>query len=335
MEAYVWSLLLSLGIATYPPSDTNAYFLRDYESAVAESARTGKPIFLDAYTTWCAPCRQMDGLVFSIPKVEQMLLQRFVPMRMDMESASGRLLAKRFAITAYPTFVVFDAAGELHRGTGFMHAESLEAFAKTSLDPQRNYRGSLRRYESGDRDPALLQSLEEMAALANFPAREVYAYDYLLVTGDWSSEEALLRMLQATQTTNTPLFDSLVTHRRQLNRAYSIPVVDEKINRLVDERLFGATAIKPKAAQHVIARAYPTLVDSTYLRYRMRRAREDGKAKRFGKYAIKSQERFPTSDPDELSELIYVFDEKLPGYRLTHVAAWRAREAALREERGW
>ncbi len=335
MEAFLWSLLIGLGVAAQPPSDSNAYFLRDYEQALAESTRTGKPVFLDAYTTWCAPCRQMDGLVFATAEVEQLLTRRFVPVRMDMESAAGKRLAKRFGITAYPTFVVLDADGELHRGTGFMAAETLEAFAKTSLDPNRNYRGSLSRYREGQRTPELLMALEEMAAQANLPEREVYAYEYMLTTGDWTSEAASLRLLQATQTTTTPLFDSLVARRGQLNRAYSIPVVDEKINRLVDERLFGQASLRHRHARRLIARAYPAAADSTYLRYRMRRAREDGQAKRFGKYAIESQRQFPTSDPDELNELIYVFEEKLPGYQATQVQAWKAREAQLRQERGW
>ncbi len=335
MGAFLYSLFVTLGLAGASPSDTNAYFLRDYEEAVAESARTGKPVFLDAYTTWCAPCRQMDGLVFSDPKVEQMLMRRFIPVRMDMETATGKALAKRFGVSVYPTFVVFDADGELHRGTGFMHAEALESFAEISIDPHRNYRGSLARYRDGNREPALLATLEKMAIDANLPERELYAYQYLLATGDWDSQDASLRLLRVTHSTATPMFDSLVSRRRQLNRAYSAPVVDEKINRLVDERLFGHSSIKPKAAKALIARAYPAVADSTYLRYRMRRAREDGKAKRFGKFAIKSQRAYPSSDPEELTELIYVFEEQIPGYQVAQVQAWKTREAELREQRGW
>ena len=356
LTAAALSLLLPLAsTAQIAPAESGGprapgaahYFLRDYEDALAESAATGKPVFLDAFTTWCKPCRQMDALVFSEPDVEALLQRDFVPLRVDMESPAGLALAERFPVTAYPTLIVLDADGELHRATGYHTPEDLAAFAKTSLDPTRNFRGLRARHALGDRDPALLLALERAAEEANSPLRERYAYDYLVTTGDWDGEAAGERLLRAPQTTDTPLFDSLVARRRQLHRQFSVPIVEERIDRLVDATLFPGEglAAKPRDAKRVLRRAYGprpgapeprlTRADSAYYRFRMRRAREAGKAKAFGRWAIRSQARFPTGDPDELTELIYIFGERLPGWKPAVVADWQAREDELRAARGW
>ena len=313
------------------------YFLTDYEEASARSRATGKPIFLDAFTTWCKPCREMDARVFPDAAVEALLTTAFVPLRLDMEKGEGRRLAERFGVSAYPTLLVFDADGELHRATGFLTAEEVQAFAKTSRDDANNTRGLRRRYAAGDRSPDLLLRLEASAAEAQRPEREAYAYDYFLATGDWDSREAQERLLRAPQTTETPLFDSLVARQSTLRQSFSAPVVEERIYYLVDGALFPGEGLsaKPRDAKRLLGRVYGPAADSAYHRFRMRRAREAGKAKAFGRWAVRSQRKYPTEDPDELEELIYVFGERLPGWKTAVVEEWREREAALRATRGY
>ena len=313
------------------------YFRRDFRAALAESEVSGKPVFLDAYTTWCKPCRQMDARVFSAPEVAAMLEARFVPLRIDMEAGEGPALAERFGVAAYPTLLVLDAGGEVHRATGYHSAADLAAFADASADPGRNHRGLRARYAGGARDTGLLDALERIAAAADAPERERYAYDYLLATGDWSSEAAGERLLRAPQTTTTPLFDSLVARREPLGRQFSAAVVAERIDRLVDVALFPGEglAAKPRDAGRVLRRAYGPRADSAYHRFRMRRAREAGKAKAFGRWAVRAQGRYPSDDPEELDELVFIFESRLAGWKPTVVDAWRARAAALREERGY
>ncbi len=321
---------LALSLAIVLPVSAADFFLTSLVEAQKASKSSGKPIFLDAFTTWCAPCKQMDAEVFSQPEIQEQLNRDFVPLRLDMEQPEGRSLGQRFKIAGYPTLLVFDAKGELHRATGFLAAAELTAFAKTSLNSADNYRHWRNQYLKGARDTALLDDLAAYAKTAVLPEGAQYQYDLLKLSGDWSSEAASLALLEAPQDLSTPLFDSLVARRAQVGQVFGAPLVDERIARLVDDALFGALATKPKAARRLIARAYPGKVDSTYLRYQMRRAREAGEAKAFGKYAIESQARFPSHSADELAELIYVFEERLPGWKVAQVEFWRKREKELR-----
>lgn len=326
MKPYFTILAL---LASSVLAQASSFFLTDLKAAERTSAQTGKPIFLDAFTTWCAPCKQMDLEVFSRPEVQEMLQRDFVPLRLDMEREQGLELVQRFGISSYPTLLVFDNRGELHRAVGFQSVQKLQAFAKTSVDSKANYRHLQKRFKSGERELSFLTQIQAYAKASSLPQREEYAYAYLLSSGEWTNEEASLLLLESPQSTASPLFDSLVSRRDQVAAAYGAPQVDERIARLVDEALFGAAPAKPRQAKKIIARAYPAQVDSTYLRYCMRRAREAGKAKQFGKFAIKSQAKYPSNSPDELEELIYVFEQKLPGWREDQVEEWRQRARSL------
>ncbi|MFK8056804.1 MAG: thioredoxin family protein [Saprospiraceae bacterium] len=323
-------LVISMSISAKAEVD----FLTDYKQAQAESAKTGKPIFLDAYTTWCAPCKKMEREVFTDPAIKSLLETDFIPLRLDMEKEPGMSLAKQFDVAYYPTLLILNNGKELHRSVGFIGVSALQTFAKTSLESSSQWRTLDQQFERGDRDPALLSQLLAYAKTANIPAYEHYALAYLRTTNKWSTQEGQELVLQGIQSVNTPLFDSLVAQQSSLSNRFGEQVVTDRIARMVDGYLFGDITAKPRKAKKLIRRAYPMASDSTFIRYQMRRAREAGEAKKFGKYAIKSQQKFPTTDPYELEELIYVFEQKLPGWKTEEVDVWRARKEKLQAAEG-
>lgn len=328
-------LLVISGILIYGQlSAKGVAFLDDYALAQKRSAAEGKPIFLDAYTTWCAPCKRMEAEVFSQDAIKQLLENEFIPLRLDMEREPGATLAKTYNINQYPTLLILDAKGEVHRGVGYFNVEELSAFAKTGLDSKNNFRAMQARFAAGDRDKAFLQELLAYAKTAGIPEQDTYVYAYLLSTDGWNTALGQEQLYSAVSSAKGPLFDSLVAQRESLGERFGQASVDERIARLLDDSLFGKEPVKKKEAKRLIERAYPAVADSTYLRYQMRVAREAGKAKRFGKLAIKSQDRYPSDDADELEELIYVFESRLTGWKTDVVAGWKVRQEALREEEG-
>lgn len=44
-----------------------------------------KLVFLDAYTTWCGPCKKMDKEVFTASEVAAVYNKMFINVKMDME----------------------------------------------------------------------------------------------------------------------------------------------------------------------------------------------------------------------------------------------------------
>ena len=60
----------------------------------AMAKETGKPIFLDTYTTWCAPCQLMDKNLFPDKKVGQFYNANYLCYKMDIEKGDGIDFAK-------------------------------------------------------------------------------------------------------------------------------------------------------------------------------------------------------------------------------------------------
>lgn len=85
-----------------------------YEDALKLSKRTGKPIFIDCYTSWCGPCKVMAGKTFTDKEVGEYFNKNFINLKVEMEKdADGPELARLFKVRAYPTLLFVDGNGDL------------------------------------------------------------------------------------------------------------------------------------------------------------------------------------------------------------------------------
>ena len=51
---------------------------KSFEEAKKEAKKSGKLIFIDAYTDWCGPCKRMAATSFKDPKVGEMFNKNFI-----------------------------------------------------------------------------------------------------------------------------------------------------------------------------------------------------------------------------------------------------------------
>ncbi|HLU87530.1 MAG TPA: thioredoxin family protein [Taishania sp.] len=85
-----------------------------YEDALKLSKRTGKPIFIDCYTSWCGPCKVMARKTFTDKEVGEYFNKNFINLKVEMEKdADGPELARLFKVRAYPTLLFVDGNGDL------------------------------------------------------------------------------------------------------------------------------------------------------------------------------------------------------------------------------
>ncbi|NWF50345.1 MAG: thioredoxin fold domain-containing protein [Ignavibacteriaceae bacterium] len=124
----VFSLVL-IAVAVYSliPSKSNSVEWIGYsESISAEYKNNGKPTIIDFYADWCIPCKELDALTFSDPKVIDDS-KRFNTFKADMTkslSPEVESLRKKYSIVGVPTVLVIDSKGnEVNRITGFVNAE--------------------------------------------------------------------------------------------------------------------------------------------------------------------------------------------------------------------
>lgn len=131
-------LFVSLFVAVTATAQTKGVAFRNIDFAAAQRASVdeNKPIFVDAYASWCGPCKRMASEVFTQESVGKFINDNFIPVKYDMEKGEGIKLSGAYSVTAYPTFLILDSKGnELARMVGGAPAAEFIAKIK-SLYPK-------------------------------------------------------------------------------------------------------------------------------------------------------------------------------------------------------
>ena len=113
------------------------FFAGSWDEALEKAKEENKLIFLDAYATWCGPCKRMAKNVFTDAEVGEFFNANFINFKMDMEKGVGPMLAQKFKLHSYPTLYFVGADGEFTTSAvGYHSVENLLKFAKFSLPSQ-------------------------------------------------------------------------------------------------------------------------------------------------------------------------------------------------------
>ncbi len=119
----------------------------------AKAKAENKIIFMDAFTTWCGPCKWMVKNVFTNDTVANYYNSTFVNAKIDMEAGEGKELAIQYSIQAYPSLLYIDSNGEIvHRAAGSRETADFIQLGKDALNPDKQFGVLEKKYKNGQRD---------------------------------------------------------------------------------------------------------------------------------------------------------------------------------------
>ncbi len=75
------------------------------QEAFKQAKAENKPIFVDFYTSYCAPCKIMDEYVFTAPDLAQLLNSNFVNYHYNCEDFDAYPFMNKYNVTNYPTLL--------------------------------------------------------------------------------------------------------------------------------------------------------------------------------------------------------------------------------------
>ncbi len=105
-----------------------------WDEALKQAAAKNKYIFVDAYATWCGPCKMLKEQTFTDDKAAAFYNANFINVAIDMEKGRGPELAQQWQLRAYPTMIIFNPKGKPVLGTvGFIKASELIRFGREAL----------------------------------------------------------------------------------------------------------------------------------------------------------------------------------------------------------
>lgn len=191
MKLQLLTIVLSLSITLVMAQGSGIVFESgDWESALKKANKEDKVIFVDAYTTWCGPCKMMAKNTFTDEAVGNYFNDNFINMKIDMEKGEGLLFAKAYGVRAYPTYVFVDGKGNIaHKGLGYMEPADFIEFGEAARDEENRYGAMKNKYDSGDRSPEFLKKYAVLLNDTYDEQADEIAHEYLATQDDWTSAD--------------------------------------------------------------------------------------------------------------------------------------------------
>lgn len=237
-------------------------FERDlsWKEVQAKAKANGKAIFVDAYTTWCGPCKQMDKDVFPKKETGDFFNQHFISFKLQMDKtpadapeikkqyADAEWFEKNYQITAYPCYLFFDSNGKLihQAGGGGLKVADFIAIGQEALDPGKQLMSFKKKYSQGVRDNEFMKTYIYKLAAAQDPLLEQTADEFLKLQKDPFSAESVSIMMFMTTGSNSRYFDLLVKNKNKLYAAIGKVKADTYLKKVIDAGIT-STGLKVEA----------------------------------------------------------------------------------------
>ena len=107
------------------------FFSGTLKQAQKLAKKQKKLIFMDAYTTWCGPCKMLKNQTFKNDDVANYFNENFINLAVDMEKGEGPVLSLAYNVRAYPTLLFINSTGaQVHMGMGFKRPDELVSLGK-------------------------------------------------------------------------------------------------------------------------------------------------------------------------------------------------------------
>lgn len=205
------------------------FFHGTWKEALEESAKLGKPIFVDAYAKWCGPCKRMAATTFKDESVGEFFNNNFINMKIDMEEGEGLTFRNKYPVGAFPTLFFIDANGEIiHKVVGGQTVEGIlkvGEFALGKVDYSREYAAE---YEKGKREPELIYNYVKSLNKSNKPSLSI-SNEYLRSQQDLTSEFNLRFIHEAAVEADSRIFGLMIKHQKEIGMLVGLEALKERI----------------------------------------------------------------------------------------------------------
>jgi len=208
-----------------------------WQQALDQAKAENRYLFVDAYTDWCHWCKVMDKETFTSAEVGALMNDKFMSIKVEMESGWGIDLAMKYGVRSFPTFLIFAPDGKLvQRVAGYQPPADFITTLNNSLDPvtQNPEIG----YGAGSTPhfPDFMRTAYLKGKERKYPDSAVVEM-WLKSQKDWSTEESWGVIYAFSPPVSK---DFVVTNRKQLQQKYG-RTVSENLDRRVGSMVFKAT----------------------------------------------------------------------------------------------
>lgn len=192
---------------------------QSFAQTLEQAKKENKLIFLDAFASWCGPCKLLDKNVFPKKEVGDYFNANFLNLHIDMEKGEGIEIAKKYSIYSYPTLLFIDGDGKVvYKAAGYMSPQELISIAKEAVNPENTLENKIAKFEAGEKDPEFLMGLIKNTYATDFSLAQKVATRYFQTRTDatYSKEEAGM-LLFFTKTIDDDLYKIFTAKKEELS----------------------------------------------------------------------------------------------------------------------
>ncbi len=213
----------------------------DWQNVLMQAKAQKKLIFVDIYTAWCGPCKEMDKKTFTEVSVGDKFNASFINYKIDAEKGFGVTLAKRYNVTSYPTCLFVDPSENLiYKQEGLLRALDLLKEADMVINNQATAKPLYaldKVYEGGGRDTEFLNEYLAVRSLYDRIDNRDLVEEYVksLTTIQYSADKTLRIIVNNGFKIDGKAFDLLLKFREKAESLFEGGV--EKVNRAFSQSI--------------------------------------------------------------------------------------------------
>lgn len=202
------------------------------EEVKLAAKENNKYIFIDAYTTWCAPCKYMSQNIFPQKEVGDFFNEHFISIALQIDTTKkdnelvkrwykdAQWISHHYEIQSYPTYLFIDDQGTLiHKIAGASNnKEEFLTKVRQALDPAMQYSKLVEDFKNGRSDSTfLLQLIHAAKNAGNDSLLHIAINSYLNTQNNLLTKQNILLIIDGTVNSKDKGFDILLKHPKAVD----------------------------------------------------------------------------------------------------------------------
>lgn len=304
----------------------------------AKAQKEHKLIFVDAYTTWCGPCKQMAKNVFTNDAVADFYNFSFINAKIDMEKGEGIELAKQYEVKCYPNLLFIDGDGNIvHRVAGSMSAKEFINLGKETQYPEKCFSYYTKNFDANKTNADFLakyiEARENTCLESQDLVKEYFAQqkeENLTSQANWDMIVYHINDMES------KVFDFVIAHKQKYIDLFTEKAVNGKIDEVSESALSAIIKTTPfdsKKYNDTKAKIETFHTPNTKLIFveaDMKLAEHDNNWDDYAKLALANVDAYYLKNANELNSIAWNFYEKIEDKEaLAKAEVWASKACEL------
>ncbi len=359
MKKFILFLLITIPLLIQA-QDIGIHFQHEasWKEIQAKAKAENKYIFMDCFTTWCGPCKYMSASIFPLQEVGAFMNDKFISVKVQLDTTKndndfvkswyqdGHNLAEMYKVRAYPTYLIFDASGNVvHRFVGSSPADEFLANTKKSLNPKTQYYTLLNQYKNGKKEKEFLHDMALVSADAyDMENAAKISKEYLATQTDLYTKDNLDFIKRFTESSTDKGFDIMLHNSEKvdavLGKGTAASIIQPIIMR---EEIFKNFPQDPKAnpdwskIESGVSKKYPAQAPEAIVKAKVLWFQHAGDWNNYQAAIVDYMNKYGTNaSPEELNDYAWTVFQNCPDMKcVAEALEWSKRSFEKNEVPGF